>query len=219
MASIKQYKTAKGTAWRVQYRSPDGRARTKQGFRTKGEASSWAAANTVATDTGAWIDPQAGKRTVAEIGDTWIQHRTHLKPSTREREKGIWRAVRPVWGDRQVSTIRPSEVQAWIAEMDMSAATIRHHHALLAQILDAAVADRMIPSNPARGLKLPRRGPAVRVYLTVDQLRELADESGDHAPLVWLLGTVGLRWGEAAGLQVADINFLRGRIAIKRNVV
>ena len=77
----------------------------------------------------------------------------------------------------------------------------------------------MIPSNPARGLKLPRRGPAVRVYLTVDQLRELADESGDHAPLVWLLGTVGLRWGEAAGLQVADINFLRGRIAIKRNVV
>lgn len=35
MASIKPYKTAKGRAWRVQYRSPDGKNRTKQGFRTK----------------------------------------------------------------------------------------------------------------------------------------------------------------------------------------
>lgn len=33
MASIKRYKTARGTAWRVQYRSPDGRSHTKQGFR------------------------------------------------------------------------------------------------------------------------------------------------------------------------------------------
>lgn len=35
MASSKQYKTDKGKAWRVQCRSPDGRSRTKQSFRTK----------------------------------------------------------------------------------------------------------------------------------------------------------------------------------------
>ncbi|WP_390884962.1 Arm DNA-binding domain-containing protein [Corynebacterium rouxii] len=42
MASIKKCTTAKGTAWRVQYRSPDGRSHTKQGFRTKTEAQRWA---------------------------------------------------------------------------------------------------------------------------------------------------------------------------------
>lgn len=45
MASIKKYETAKGHAWRVQYRSPDGRNRTKQGFRTKAAAQSWADKN------------------------------------------------------------------------------------------------------------------------------------------------------------------------------
>lgn len=41
MASIKLYKTAKGKAWRVQYRSPDGKSRTKRGFPTKAEAQAW----------------------------------------------------------------------------------------------------------------------------------------------------------------------------------
>lgn len=45
MASIKPYKTAEGKAWRVQYRSPDGKNRTKQGFRTKNEAKAWADKN------------------------------------------------------------------------------------------------------------------------------------------------------------------------------
>lgn len=45
MSSIKPYKTAKGKAWRVQYRSPDGKNRTKQGFRTKNEAQAWADKN------------------------------------------------------------------------------------------------------------------------------------------------------------------------------
>ena len=47
MASIKKYETAKGHAWRVQYRSPDGRSRTKQGFRTKSAAQAWADKNSV----------------------------------------------------------------------------------------------------------------------------------------------------------------------------
>lgn len=38
MASIKRYITAHGHAWRVQYRDPQGKGRTKQGFRTKAEA-------------------------------------------------------------------------------------------------------------------------------------------------------------------------------------
>ncbi|MCK7662001.1 site-specific integrase [Corynebacterium antarcticum] len=219
MASIKQYKTAKGTAWRVQYRSPDGRARTKQGFRTKGEATSWAASNTVAADTGTWIDPRAGKRTIGEIGDQLLEHRTHLKPSSLAKQQAVWKSIRPKWGDRQVGTIRPSEIREWIAGLELSASQIQQYHALLAQILDAAVADHMIPANPARGVKLPRRPAPKKVYLTIPQLRMLADECPRHAPIVWVLGTVGLRWGELAGLQVGDIDFLRGRIHIRRNAV
>ena len=38
MASIKKYAPKNWHMWRVQYRSPDGRNRTKQGFPTKAKA-------------------------------------------------------------------------------------------------------------------------------------------------------------------------------------
>ena len=68
MASVKKYKTAKGHSWRVQYRSPDGRSRTKQGFRTKTEAQAWADKNATHIHEQDWIDPNAGKVAIGELG-------------------------------------------------------------------------------------------------------------------------------------------------------
>jgi integrase len=57
------------------------------------------------------------------------------------------------------------------------------------------------------------------VYLTAEQLHALAGESGRYGSLVLLLGTVGLRWGEAAAPRVSDVDFLRRRIALHENAV
>ena len=79
--------------------------------------------------------------------------------------------------------------------------------------------DRLLASNPARGVKLPKRPPRRNVYLTAGQLDTLADESGRYRSLVLLLGVGGLRWGEAAALRVGDVDFLRRRIELHRNAV
>jgi integrase len=92
-------------------------------------------------------------------------------------------------------------------------------YSVLARILDDAVADRLLVSNPARGVRLPRRPPRRNVYLTADQLQHLAAESGRYRSLVLLLGVGGLRWGEAAALRVCDVDFLRRRVELHRNVV
>ena len=47
----------------------------------------------------------------------------------------------------------------------------------------------------------------------------LADECGQYRSLVLLLGVGGLRWGEAIALRPCDIDFLRRRIELHRNVV
>ena len=52
------------------------------------------------------------------------------------------------------------------------------------------------------------------MYLSVEQLHALADESGRYRSLVLLLGAAGLRWGEAAALRVCDMDFLRRRIEL-----
>ncbi|MCF1712960.1 site-specific integrase [Corynebacterium argentoratense] len=103
--------------------------------------------------------------------------------------------------------------------MDKAPSTIRQFHGILAGVLDVAVQDGLIPVNPARNLRLPRRSTPVKAYLTVEQLGALATQAGEHGTLVWVLGTVGLRWGEAVGLQVGDVDFERGRIRVQRNAV
>ena len=50
-------------------------------------------------------------------------------------------------------------------------------------------------------------------------MHRLAAESGRYGSLVPLLGTVGLRWGEAAALRVSDVNFLKRRIVLHENAV
>ena len=47
-------------------------------------------------------------------------------------------------------------------------------YGLMAAILDEAVKDRLLASNPARGVKLPRKKPKPRAYLTDAQVWQLA---------------------------------------------
>lgn len=220
MASIKKYKTATGYAWRVQYRSPDGRSRTKQGFQTKADAELWASRHVTSVADGAWTKPEHGRTTVAELYSEWTALRSHLKPSSQRTDRLAWENhVSPRWGHVPVGTIRRLDIQHWISESTLSRASIGHHHRVLAGILDLAVEHQYIRVNPARGVRLPRSAGGVRVYLSASQLRLLAECATTKGELIWLLGTSGLRWGEAVGLQVGDINFQSGRIKVQRNAV
>ena len=220
MASISAYETQRGKRWRVQYRDPQGKVRTKRGFIKKGEAQAWADKNAVDLRAQDWINPNAGRVTVAELAVTWERNLAHVKPKTRHDMLAVNRNhVQPTWGARPVASIKPSEVQTWVAGIDRSASLVRQAHAVLQQILDVAVMDRAIRANPAKGVKLPRKQTLEKVYLTAGQLGQLADACTVHGDIVWVLGTVGLRWGELAALRVRDVNVVKNRLQIERNAV
>lgn len=220
MASIKKYDTAKGIAWRVQYRSPDGKSRTKQGFRTKSEAQAWADKNAASIHNNDWIDPSAGKVTVGALGKRWLGTRTHLKPSTYRIVEQYWRVhVKPRWETTPVSAVRHSAVQEWIASIKRSPTVVRGAYSCLSQIMGMAVADGAIRKNPCVGVSMPKKNRPKKVYLTAAQLRELANECTIHGELVLLLGTSGLRFGEAVALRPMDLDPLRNRARIERNAV
>nr|WP_254704687.1 site-specific integrase [Rhodococcus pyridinivorans] len=98
-----------------------------------------------------------------------------------------------------------------------SAATVRKNVGVLSQILDQAVEDSRIVSNPATGLDLPRIEHEERRYLSPHQVDLLAKAAEAHAVLVYTLAYCGLRFGEAAALTVADVNLDRGRLRIHRS--
>ncbi|MDD7587235.1 MAG: site-specific integrase [Corynebacterium glucuronolyticum] len=215
MASIKPYDAAAGRRWRVQYVSPDGRHRTKQGFKRKADAQAWADQNATLARSGEWVDQATQKRPVGDYHKLWDARLDKRAEGTRRVYRPCWEQhVAPVWENVPVSSIRPSEVQAWVDQQTVGAVMVKRMANILAQILDIALKDGAIRSNPARGLDLPRKPQPKQVYLTAEQLATLAGEA-KYPEIVWLMGTVGLRWGELAGLRVRCVNVLRSRLLIE----
>ena len=224
MATIKKYQIASGaTLYRVRYRTPDNRQTDKLGFRIKRDAEAFAATVEMSKLRGEYVAPTAGQMTIGELGSAWLARRQAvMKPSGFRSYEISWRRhVELRWGSAQLSSIRFTDVQAWVSEMatQRGPMIVRRAHGVLARVIDDAVRDRMLSANPARGVQLPAPAQRRNVYLTAAQLHALATEAGRYGSLMLLLGTAGLRWGEAAALTVADVDFLRRRITLHRNAV
>ena len=227
MGSISSYDTGDGKRYRVRYRDPDRASREKNGFTRKKDAEDYLAQITVSSLRGEYVDPKSAKSTIRELGSEWIANQTHLKPSSFAVVESSWRVhVAPTWGDRRLGEIRHSEVQTWVTKFragtngkPRSATIVIRAFGVLAAILDIAVLDRRISVNPARGVKLPRKGKKRRSYLTAAQVELLAGHSGDHATLVYTLAYTGLRYGEATAIRLRALDTLRRRILVQENAV
>ena len=224
MANITRYQTSKGeTRWRVRYRKPDGSQTDKRGFARKIDAERWAAEHvTIAKARGAFIDPQAGRVTVGSLWAEWIAaKKTRCKASYTSTLEGEWRQrVGPRWSGRTVASITHAEVQEWVGAMasdGCSASVVLRAHGILKGILRQAARDRLIATDPCEGVELPRKRRKEHRYLTADELLRLADESDWRRPIVLTLGLTGIRWGEMAGLTVADVDQRRRRLWIRRS--
>ena len=226
MGSITAYETTGGKRYLVRWRDPDHKSREKGGFSRKRDAEDYLAETVVATNRGDYIDPRTAKMTVRELGGEWMANQSHLKPSSHRAIETAWRLhIEPAWGHRRIGEIRHSEIQTWFTTFTAnggktrSATVVMRAFGVLAGILDVAVLDRRLTSNPARGVKMPRKGKKKRAYLTPRHVELLAKHSGENATLVYLLSYTGLRWGEAVGLRVGTLDMLRRRMQIEENAV
>jgi len=85
--------------------------------------------------------------------------------------------------------------------------------------MGTAVDMELLGRSPCRGIKLPAPKSEEKRVLTPDELHALADAIGEQwRAMVYLSGVMGLRFGEVAALQVADVDFERGRLSITKAV-
>lgn len=236
MASISKYATAHGTRWRVRYRTDDHRSTDKRGFDSRRAAENWAAKTLLDLNAGTFISETARKKQAGPLIEAHINATTGLSAATVAARRSIahlW--VLPDWADRPVGRVRHSDVQAWIARIGSTprevlrgrgvtmatagAATIRKAHGILYAALQLAVADRLIPSNPATGVKLPKEVSSPHRYLTHAELLELVDAAPTQdQDLILFLGLTGLRFGEAAALRRRDLMIDARRLRVERAV-
>lgn len=220
MADPEPYMTNAGKRYKIQYRKPDRKLTTKRGFRTKRDAREWHAQNVVDISDGSYTSPTAGRVTFTAVGEDWLATKHNIQPKTkRAYEQALARIGKTGYiGETYVKDINAKLVRDWVkqAKADFAPRTVVNDHAVLHQVLKRAVTDKMIKTNPAVGVDLPKIAESEMVPLTVEQLYAMGDAAGRYRPAVLTLGLAGLRWGELVGLQVRDVDVARGHIYVCR---
>jgi integrase len=217
MGSIQRVDRTK--PWLARYRGPDGRQHSKT-FARKVDAERWLKVSEAATLTGQWVDPAAGEQLFGPYAEEWIAFkRSRVGESTATNTEALLRArVLPEFGGKTLKQITTPVVRRWVAAMSeegLAASTVYTYRRVLSQILDQAFDDGLIVTNPAKKAKAPAMRPRRQLFLTAEELRELADQCGDYGALVWFLGWSGLRFGEAVALRTGRVDPSRRRVRIE----
>lgn len=201
---------------RIYYR---GRYVASRTFPRKRDAQEWERRQVQSLQSGVWSDPAAGDRPVREWCDIWLNAQLARQPATERKIRGvITKQIAEAFGRRPLVSVRPSEVQAWVAELSrtQSAATARHSLGVLRRVFDHAVRDGVIQRNPAAGIRLSKVQGNDPRPLTHDELWRLAgrfDVARDRL-LVLVAGYCGLRWGELAALRWSEVDLQRRTLRV-----
>lgn len=212
-----------GKTWRIRDEVGGRKVTLGAGYRTKTEAKD--AMVTLRADRlrGDQLVPRGGRLTLAEWLDVWQPAwQAGLKPSSAASEPArIRNHIRPALGAHELDDITATVVQAFVSRLSgkLAPKTVRNVHGLLHKILTAAVHARLVRANPAEHTILPRRVRREMRFLAEPEVgRLLAAVPAHWRPLVLLLVSTGLRWGEAVALRVQDVDVLAGKLTVLRTM-
>jgi integrase len=217
MVSIKQRSDG---SWRARYRDEGGKEHSKH-FDRKTDAQQWLDQVTAAIVTGQYVDPKAGRITFTDFYGQWSNRQVWV-PGTRRSMDITMRSVG--FGSVPLRSLRRSHVEGWVKAMSargLAASTIATRANNVRAVLRGAVADRVIPVDPSAGVTLPRRRrreAALTLPSAPDVKALLATADVALRAFVGLCAFAGLRPGEAAGVQVGDVDFLRRTLNVSRQV-
>lgn len=207
-------------SWRARYRDEAGNERARH-FDRKVDAQRWLDETATSVLTGTYADPKAGRVTFAAFFGEWSARQVWA-PGTVLAMSLAARSV--PFSDKPIKDVRRSEVEAWIKAMDtagLAPGTIKTRYVNVRSVFRAACKDRVIGSDPTEGVRLPRgrRAEAAMSIPTPEEVGQLLLVADDRfQAFIALCAFAGLRLGEAAGVQVGDINFLRKSLAVRRQV-
>ncbi|MGO1514060.1 site-specific integrase [Agrococcus casei] len=174
------------------------------------------------------------------LGD-WLATRTKLRPPTRRNYEAQFKPVVDAFGEVPVRDLKASQVEQLVASMltggkrDGEAFgiwAIRAAVGRLAQALDRAVRDGIVPQNVARLIEMPSdervRGEALEHWETeghgpeatspnLDLFRSKADKHRDSG--AWRLTLCGMTRADIMGLRWSDIDLDEGTATVRQGRV
>lgn len=211
-----------GKRWRARYEDPDGNERSRM-FARKQDAERFLTSITADLLRGAYVDPDAGKTTFGDFARRWLDAQTFGDSSREATELRLRLHATRHFGQREVRSIKPSLIQAWLRglQKDLAPSYVRTIFTNVSGVFSAAVDDGLIAANPcqAKSVRLPKRDqrkvepwPRQQVQAVIDGLPQR------YRAIAVVAAGCGLRQGEVFGLRVRDVDFLRRRLLIEQQV-
>ena len=208
-------------SWLVKWRDPKRKQRTKT-FRKWADADRFSRSIETSKDHGNYVDPKLGKVTLAEWAEKWLPAVRGKARTPGDKLSLLRSRVLPTFGGRQLATVTYSDVQAWVNSMTdegLSASRTRQALLTLRQMYQVAIRDGIVGTNPTEGVKLPKLEHREAAYFDPDVVDRITAEMPEpYVMLVRVLGTLGLRWGEATALRRRHVDLLRRRLRVEESL-
>ncbi|MDR1426732.1 MAG: site-specific integrase [Bifidobacteriaceae bacterium] len=239
-----------GSRWHVRWREPteDGTRFRDRAFAKKTDAEEFATKIDNDLRASVYRDPDLGKAPFREIAEQWLAAHLSVRDSTAARyERELRMYTLPKFGHRPINTITRAEVAAWVADLHhgraparykirgtkppeflpvqqmrnrLGASSIEHIVTNLGAIMKWALVEGRIDRNPVVGLSLPKAESEEHVYLTHQQVRDLADAAervtGVHqdAVLIYALAYTGMRINEALAAKTGALDLVGRKLRV-----
>jgi integrase len=202
-----------------------GGTRRRQVFygKTRKEAAEKLRLAQQALDQGLPTTPE--KQTVGRFLARWLDEvaRPTIRPATHRLYEYLIRVhIAPAIGGIKLSKLTAQDIHALLqAKQDTLAPSSRKKiHAVLHRALGQAERWQLVARNVADLVDAPRVERQEMAYLTPEQARTfLRAVQGDRLEALYTVAlALGLRQGEALGLQWTDIDFDAGKLHVRRTL-
>lgn len=210
---------------RYQVRYPDGAGRdipATTTFATKSDAAAFLAKVQTDMASGKWRNPRLGQTTFRDWATQWLAANPSKRATSLARDRVVLENhVLPALGDIALAKITPVHIKRCVATMSakLAPATVRTNIGVPKAVMNAAVEADLLARSPVRAIRLTNGPAKERPTLRLDELARLAAAVPDsYEALILIAGVLGLRWSEAVGLRVGDVDFLRRTITVRRTI-
>lgn len=201
----------RGLRYRVRWRDAPTRS-----FRTKGEAERhWLRVRTEKPPA------EVSDATVDELVERWLKTKRGLSKKGYESCRDAAKHVRGEFGARTAAEVSAVEVETWLAGLTviirrrtLGDIERRASVAVKKKALQCIAGSMRVGGLAFGSVPLPKESRRDARYLTMAELHQLALAAGEWLAMVLLLGTTGLRIGEAAALNVGSVDVRRRRVRV-----
>jgi integrase len=203
-------------------RLPDGSVGTDSSHSTRAAAEIRCKQVDVEQALDTYIDPAAGRITLAEWVSIWEPGHLAGPAKWAAYRSHLRNHILPRFGDTLLVQINRQAVKVFVKHLkrELADSSVASVMALFGLLMREAVIDRRIPYNPCHGVRVVTQRPAERPHATTAQVNEIASriERFSDQVLVVTAAYTGMRWGELAGLARANTHLDDGLLRVDPDV-